>query len=122
MIIYDLFHQITVLILWVLMLTGFASVFISNYPLQQLDDKSPALWHGIYSGCSRVIWPTSLGILIFICSKGYGSFINWFLSWPEWRPISHLSYAIYILHFPIMCLVMLTIRKSQFFSNFVMVM
>ncbi|XP_068632537.1 O-acyltransferase like protein-like [Battus philenor] len=51
---------------------------------------------------SRSLWATGLGWVIFACVKGYGGPINWFLSLQIWKLPGRLSYAMYIIHYPVM--------------------
>ena len=43
-------------------------------------------------------WTTILTILLWLCLTGNGGFVNKFLSHKLWRPLSRLSYSIYLTH------------------------
>ena len=51
-----------------------------------------------YGGLYRAAWGLALGWVIFACSRGYGGWINDFLSWGAFVPLSRLSYIIYLTH------------------------
>ena len=51
-----------------------------------------------YGGLHRAAWGLALGWLIFACCRGYGGWINDFLSWGAFVPLSRLSYIIYLMH------------------------
>lgn len=93
------------------------AVIFVNYPLQQLDSKASALAYGLYDGLSRVGWAIALCYIIFACVHNYGGPVNWFLSYPLWQPASRLSYAIYLVHFPVIMLTMATTKTSDYFSE-----
>jgi len=46
----------------------------------------------------RFIWAINLAILIWLCISGNGGFINKFLSWKAFVPLSRLTYSIYLTH------------------------
>lgn len=107
-----------------------AAVLLGNYPYLQSSSKTTALGYGLYSALSHVAWGIGICYIIFACANNAGGPINWFLSHPVWQPISKLSYAIYMVHFPV---VMITtnmmrapLRVSQitaiqnFFGDFVL--
>uniref|UniRef100_A0A0N5AR27 Acyl_transf_3 domain-containing protein n=1 Tax=Syphacia muris TaxID=451379 RepID=A0A0N5AR27_9BILA len=60
-------------------------------------------WHwklyDITYGCShRTLWAVVVGWVIYACHFGYGSFINKFLCWKLFVPLSNMCYSIYLLH------------------------
>lgn len=90
-----------------------ATVIFSSYPLWQPDHNTTALENGIYVSMSRVAWALALSYLIYACVHGYGGPVNWFLSLSFWQPLSRLSYAIYILHFPVVLVVMASAKTAR---------
>lgn len=63
--------------------------------------QSTAFEFGIFEGLVRVAWSVAVCYIIFACARNYGGPVNWFLSHPLWQPFSRLSYAIYLIHYPI---------------------
>lgn len=102
---------------WIVSLSMVFAVVFGNYPLQQIDDKTPALIGGLYHSISRITWSMALSFMIYACHFGYGGPINWFLSLPGWQPFSRLTYAIYLLHMPMMMIVGGQSRTSHYFSE-----
>lgn len=49
----------------------------------------------------QIMWSLSIGYMVFACHRGYGGQVKYFLSHPLWQPFSKLSYAVYIVHFPL---------------------
>ena len=69
--------------------------------IQALDEVPNA----IYAGFHRLGWSAALGWLIFACCRGYGGWINEFLSWSAFKPLSKISFILYLIHldfFPIL--------------------
>ena len=92
-------------------------IIFGSYPFQQLDSKLTPFDFGLFEGLSRVMWATSLCYIIFACAHGYGGPINRFLAHPFWKPISNLSYSIYLLHIPVILLTMATTKSPLYFSE-----
>jgi peptidoglycan/LPS O-acetylase OafA/YrhL len=47
---------------------------------------------------TKIIWAISTATLIWMCITGNGSFINKFLSWKVFIPLSRLTYSVYLTH------------------------
>lgn len=97
------------------------AVIFGNYPLQQLDHTVSLMEDAIYASFSRVAWSTALAWQIFMCTQGYGGPINWFLSMAGWQPFARLSYAVYIVHFPVQLTLVAASRTAGFFSDLIAV-
>lgn len=103
---------------WAISLAIMAAVIFTNYPLMQLNEKHTPLEHGLYNSLTRVGWAIALCYIIFACVHNSGGFINWFLAHPLWQPISRLCYSIYLLHLPVILLTTVTLKTSQYFTEF----
>lgn len=57
---------------------------------------------GLINSFMRPTWAAFVGWIIFACVHGYGGPINWVLSLRMWKVISRLSYAMYLVHYPMM--------------------
>jgi len=68
--------------------------------------KDPAntteLGNKLYQALFRTGWGLGLGMLILSCAKGFGGFINSFLSWGLWAPLAKMSYSCYLMHFNVL--------------------
>lgn len=51
-----------------------------------------------YGSVHRGAWGIGLGWIVYACCTGRGSFINTFLSWRIFNPISRLTYLMYLIH------------------------
>lgn len=95
------------------------TVIFINYPLVQMDSKIDPIIYGFYDGLSRILWSIALCYIIFACVHNSGGPVNWFLSHPLWQPIQRLSYAMYLVHFPVIVVMMVTTKASLYFSELI---
>ncbi|EFO26886.1 hypothetical protein LOAG_01594 [Loa loa] len=84
---------------WILAIfLAFISVF-GLYPvLINLDWK---LYYLIYGALHRTTFAVAIAWLIYACHSGYASFINTFLSFKLFLPLSMLCYSVYLSHLPV---------------------
>ncbi|XP_077545325.1 nose resistant to fluoxetine protein 6-like [Haemaphysalis longicornis] len=54
--------------------------------------------NALYGGFHRVLWALALAWPSFACATGRGGILNGFLSWKGMRPLSRLTYCIYLVH------------------------
>jgi peptidoglycan/LPS O-acetylase OafA/YrhL len=47
---------------------------------------------------TRIIWSLSIATLIWMCITGNAGFINKFLSWKAFIPLSRLTFSVYLIH------------------------
>lgn len=91
------------------------------HPFYQFTDlKTTALQYGLYDGFSHVIWSGPLCYVIYACasdSSDSGGVINTFLSHPFWQPISKISYATYLIHYPVSFLITASIKTLPYFNE-----
>lgn len=103
--------------LWVLAFaTGFAVIYGLDVRLANVTKTYSAFENAFYGGFHRAAWALALSWLIFSCCRGYGGelhivhkellilllysgWINDFLSWGGFIPLSRISYIIYLMHF-----------------------
>lgn len=111
-----LFSQIRVILHWIVT-TGLA-VFIIFYShlMQKMTHEGSPLESAIFTPLSRIGWTSFLCMLVYACLMGYGGPVNWFLSLPQWKPFARLSYAIYLIHMPIMMMEAASLHRPQYFS------
>lgn len=70
-----------------------------------------------YGALHHSAWAIAIGWIIFACTHGYGGFINQFLSWKLFLPISRLSYAAYLIHYNIIKAYASHLRKPFYFTE-----
>ncbi|CAN7937895.1 unnamed protein product [Ixodes hexagonus] len=54
--------------------------------------------NAVYGGFHRLIWAAALVWPSYACATGHGGILNGFFSWKALRPISRLTYCIYLVH------------------------
>ena len=54
--------------------------------------------NAFYAGFHRLGWSFALGWVIFACCRGYGGWVNEFLSWSAFKPLSKISFILYLIH------------------------
>lgn len=82
-----------------------------------MSHEATPIESGIYTSISRVAWSMFLCLVIYACVKGYGGPVNWFLSLSVWQPFARLTYAIYLVHMPIMVILSASVRRPLYFSG-----
>lgn len=83
--------------------------------------QGTSLQYGLYSASYHTFWSVSLCYIIFACYRNSGGVINWFLSHPFWQPLSRLSYAIYVVHYPIIFFSTGSVKSLPVFSEFALI-
>lgn len=51
-----------------------------------------------YGGLQRLGWSLIMAWLLFACNYGYGGYIRSLLALKFWRPLSNLTYGVYLVH------------------------
>ncbi|KAG7305293.1 hypothetical protein JYU34_009338 [Plutella xylostella] len=70
-------------------------------PLLCLRWQRPWL-HNACNAAARSVWASAVAWIVVACHHNYGGVVSWFLSLAAWRPLSRLSYAVYLLHVPVL--------------------
>ncbi|XP_030850769.1 nose resistant to fluoxetine protein 6 [Strongylocentrotus purpuratus] len=96
-------HPIVAMIGWVFATAVGMSLVYGLYPSFHGHPLSTAE-NAAYMALCRFTWAVSLSWVVFACHYGYGGWINDFLSWELWIPMSRLTYSAYLLH-PIIIMV-----------------
>lgn len=114
-------QQMQCLLGWTISLTVIIISIFGKYPFCQFDSKSTPFVYGLFLGLSRVAWAIALCYIIFACVHNYGGPINWFLSHPLWQPLSRLSFATYLLQFPVLIFTFGSMKTSPHLSQLFLV-
>lgn len=109
--------KVRVVIHWLITFAILGVLMYYTYELQQMDHEATSTESGLYTSFSRVGWSVFLCLVIYACVKGYGGPVNWFLSLAMWQPFARLTYAIYLVHMPIMLMVAAGTHRSLYFSG-----
>lgn len=90
------------------------AVTLMSYPIHQSND---AFMLGLQNAFGRAIWAIAISYIIYACAHNAGGPINWFLSHPCWDLLAKLSFAIYLVHMPVIWLIMSTMKVPPYFSE-----
>lgn len=69
----------------------------------------------------QVSWSLALCTLIFVCISGSGSVVDWFLSLPQWQPLSRLSFITFLFHVMVFMAINVNVKTGLYFSKFALV-
>lgn len=117
--------QLSWLVLWSGWFISLAMIFTSIFatypsakwsapPLSTLDES-------LYYTLTRVGWPLAMCWVVFVCIQGYCGLANSFLSTPLWKPLSRLSYSVFIWHMFGQEINSRNVRTSTYFSSYTVV-
>ncbi|CAG2058140.1 unnamed protein product [Timema podura] len=105
---------------WVTSLLIQTAVIFGAYRLIQADYKYNVVEATLYGGLHRFAWALSVAWLVFACAKGYGGFINTLLSARVFRPLSRISYSMYLTHIAVMFMSSARLRTPKYMDEYYM--
>lgn len=80
-------------------ITGWGVVYGIPFDKYFLGTWTPSRFEDIaYGGTHRFWFGCCLGYIVLACVKGYGGFINDFLSWEAFMPLAKIQYVTYLMH------------------------
>lgn len=56
------------------------------------------IWSAILFPLNRTLWALLLTGVLWLCLTGNGTFVGRFLSWSALRPLSRMTYSVYLTH------------------------
>ncbi|XP_064650020.1 nose resistant to fluoxetine protein 6-like [Lineus longissimus] len=77
---------------------------------------SPQAVASLYNATARTGWGLAVCWVIFACVTGYGGFVNMFLSWKGFIPLSRLTYCAYLVH-PVIMTVYYTSLRAPYIAT-----
>ncbi|KAF9798492.1 hypothetical protein SFRURICE_012520 [Spodoptera frugiperda] len=92
-------------VMWVCTTIIALLIIYSSYPIMQLDWKNQFA-DSMINSFMRPAWAMFIGWMIFACEHGYGGPVNWVLCLRAWKVLGRLSYAMYLVHYPLMFVVL----------------
>ncbi|XP_069691614.1 nose resistant to fluoxetine protein 6-like [Periplaneta americana] len=101
---------------WILTIVLLTAVYVSLHPFLQKDYEYNVVEAALYYTFARPIWCICMIWIIFICISGYGGIANTILCWPIWRPLSRLTYAMYVFHNDIIIARLASVRVPEYQS------
>ncbi|XP_064457883.1 nose resistant to fluoxetine protein 6-like [Ornithodoros turicata] len=113
-------HKVLQGFLWVASFTAGLTVVMAAYPWMQNMFPS-RIETALYAGLHRTAWALCMGWLTYACITGRGGFINRFLSWKAFIPLSRLSLGAYLTSIVLIQVRMVTRRELQEYTHPAMV-
>lgn len=103
--------------MWIFAVGVLVTIVFIPHPAynNQTEDIVP---FAFYAALSRSIWAAAVAVLIWSCVKGLAQPINWFLSFPFYETLGRLSYAIFIVHYPLKFQIVAFQRTSEYWSGY----
>lgn len=89
--------QKTKYLLWLLAFSGYAFCIYSTLPWLFGRPYEP-IWSAILFPLNRTIWALVLTLVVWLCLTNNGTIIGRFLSWTALRPLSRMTYSVYLTH------------------------
>ncbi|XP_065676583.1 nose resistant to fluoxetine protein 6 isoform X2 [Hydra vulgaris] len=77
---------------------GLAVVYGPYIVIQNNNGKFGEVANIIYSALSKLLWAVAVSWVIYACHCNLGGFVNRFLSWNVFLPISRLTFGVYLVH------------------------
>lgn len=101
--------------LWILALGILVTIIFIPHPAynNRTEDIVP---FAFYVSLSRVIWAFVIAFLIWNCLNGLAKPVNWLLSFPFYEPLSKLSYAVFIVHYPLKMQISAFQRTAEYWT------
>ncbi|XP_037075314.1 nose resistant to fluoxetine protein 6-like [Pollicipes pollicipes] len=65
----------------------------------------------------RLAWGLAVSWVVFACVTGYGGFVNTFLSYPAFLPLSRLTYCCYLVHISVLEASTLSSKGTVYFDG-----
>ncbi|GFN76372.1 nose resistant to fluoxetine protein 6 [Plakobranchus ocellatus] len=99
---------------------GIATIFgvYRSYSHHHLITVSGA---AVYNALKDVSFGLCVAWVIFACLTGNGGFINTFLSWSVFVPLSRLSYLIYLVHIPLIYVFIFSLEGAMTMTEWTLV-
>jgi len=102
---------------WLIAFAVGVSVTYGMVGYQMPWDSVPKAVAVTYGGLHRFAWGLAVSWVIFACVTGYGGFVNTFLSYPGFIPLSRLTYATYLIHCNVINFVDKTAKSTVYFDS-----
>lgn len=92
-----LLPQSTKYLYWLLAFAGYLFCMYSTAPWLHGRPYDP-FWSAVLFPLNRTIWALVLTLVIWLCLTKNGSLVGRLLSWSGFRPLSRMTYSVYLTH------------------------
>lgn len=96
----------------------FGAIVVNTYFASSETSSIPI---AVFNSFSRFLWSLGIAFIIFTSITNNGGSVNTFLSSPMWKPLSRLSFCIYVLHYVIQLMKIGQNRTTMYVDNFSLV-
>lgn len=108
-------------LLWIVaILSGAVCIFVKE-PWYKYRHPTNEAGNACMAFFDRVLWSVCLTGITLVCATGRGGYINKFLSWNAFVPLSRLTFGVYLIHAPFIILYLHISRERILFSHFTLV-
>ncbi len=85
------------ILIWILILLGYLIII---FDIQYWTYGAPYnRWiSALFYPLTKIIWAINTATVIWMCITGNGGFVNKFLSWKAFIPLSRLTYSVFLTH------------------------
>ncbi|XP_017782126.1 PREDICTED: uncharacterized protein LOC108566646 [Nicrophorus vespilloides] len=109
-------NKILNVVLWLASLTVLFACTFAGTDLLNAEDYQKYL-HASYLTFVRPSWAVALSWVVFSCVTDNGGLINKFLSMPIFQVMSRLTYSMYLIHYTLLSIFVLSQRTAIRFSD-----
>lgn len=93
-------------------------LFLIISPWVLLNSKKDLHKTAVIHAGVRLLWASLICSIIYKCCRDQTNTINWILSWPIWKPVARLNYAVLLFHYPLINLNARLLKQNFYFSSF----
>lgn len=113
--------KITQALIWIVALTAGGSCVFGKEPWYKHRRPVTEVGDMCMAFFDRILWSLFLTWITLTCATGRGGYINKFLSWNAFVPLSRLTFGVYLIHAPFIILYLHISRERILFSHFTLV-
>jgi len=106
---------------WIVSTASALAILLGVIPDHDPDREINVIAAGFYNGLARTVWAIVICWIIFACSKGYGGWINDFLSWKAFIPLGRLTFCVYLCSLSLQVLLHSSFGQPMVFTLYYLV-
>lgn len=97
-------------------------LIVFNLSYMTDSHRTPSAVHNaLFDSFSRLLWASTIALIIFFCITKNGGSVNRILSAPIWKPLAKLSLCVYVLNYDIQLLRIGRNRTTVYMDNITLV-
>jgi len=103
---------------WMLSTCVALALLLGIIPYFDPKNEDSVVGSAFYAGLSRFSWGIVICWIIFACSKGYGGWVNSFLSWKAFVPLGRLTFCVYLSSMSVQYLIHYGLKQPMVFDMY----